>query len=112
MNNENKQTEEVKNVDEPQPEKKNNFIRLYISIGCFAAGVVLFILSFFIKGGSAGVYLLISSMICELAAVTFTNAQKRVNETKLVKIFRYLSYGVMIAGLIVFTIGMGMSTTK
>lgn len=105
MNKENKQTEEVRNGEENQPEKKNNFVRLYISIACFAAGVVLFILSFVIKGGKVGVYLLISSMICELAAVTFTNAQKRVNETTVTKVFRYLSYAVMIAGLIVFVIG-------
>ncbi len=105
MNKENKQTEEVVNGDGTQPEQKKNFIRLFIAIACFAAGIPLFILSFFIKGGSAGVYLLISSMVCELAAVTFTNAQKRVKETVIVKVFRYLSYAVMIAGLIVFVIG-------
>lgn len=99
-------------TQDTQGDKKINFIRLYISIGCFAVGVILFILSFVIKGGNAGVYLLISSMIAELAAVTFTNAQKRISETVLVKVFRYLSYAVMIAGLIVFVIGTGMSTTK
>lgn len=104
MNKDNR-NEEIKNEDGTKPEKPVNFIRLYIAIGCFAAGVVLFILSFFIKGGKAGIYLLISSMIGELAAVTFTNAQKRVKETVLVKVFRYLSYAVMIAGLIIFIIG-------
>lgn len=107
-----KDAQELTEQENAQPEKKANFIRLYISIGCFAVGVILFILSFVIKGGKVGVYLLISSMIAELAAVTFTNAQKRVSETVLVKVFRYLSYAVMIAGLIVFIIGTGVSTTK
>lgn len=95
-----------------QPEEnggKNSFICFYIAVACFALGCVLFGISFAVKG--AGVYLLISSMISELACVSFLNAQKKHGENKACKIIRILSYVVMAAGIIVFVIGMSLSAS-
>ena len=95
-----------------QQEKPQNgsFWCLYVAIGCFAVGCVLFALSFIltvaIKG--AGVYLLIASMILELAAASFLNAQKRKKETTLCKVIKVLSYVVMGAAIIVVVIGMSI----
>ncbi|MDE7163378.1 MAG: hypothetical protein K2O44_04790 [Clostridia bacterium] len=97
---------------EAQPEEnggKNSLLCFYIAAVCFALGCVLFGISFAIKG--AGVYLLISSMISELACVSFLNGQKKHGEIKACKIIRILSYIVMAAGIIVFVIGMSLSAS-
>ena len=105
--NENKTPEAGEEEKTEKDNGKNKFLCMYIAIGCFAAGCVLFALSFLIKG--AGVYLLISSMIAELASVSFLNGQKRRVETSACKLIRILSYVVMAAGLLVFIIGMSVS---
>lgn len=97
MNNEDKNTEETKE------EGVKSFTLLYVAIGCFAVACVLFALAFLIKG--AGVYMLISSTVLSLAAVSFINGQKRRAVNKLCKIFQILSYVVMIAALAVIIIG-------
>ncbi|MDE6791357.1 MAG: hypothetical protein K2J61_06505 [Clostridia bacterium] len=105
-------TENTQASTEEQTEEnggKSSLICFYIAIACFAVGCVLFGISFAIKG--AGVYLLISSMISELASVTFLNAQKRHGENKACKIIRILSYVVMAAGIIVFVVGTVLSAS-
>ena len=104
MNDEEKKTEENTEV------QNKSFLFLYIAIGCFAAGLILFVLSFFIKG--AGVYFIISAMICELAAVSFINAQKRKANNKLCFVFTILSYVVMAAALAVFIAGMSVGSAN
>ncbi len=98
MNNEDKNTE------------KPTFTLLYVAIGCFAAACILFGLSFFIYG--AGVYMLIASMTCSLAAMSFVNAQKRKAANKLCKIIQILSYVIMFAAVAVFVIGASMAGTQ
>ena len=105
-------TENTQTSTEEQPEEnggKSSLVCFYIAIACFALGCLLFGISFAIKG--AGVYLLISSMIAELACVSFLNGQKRHGENKACKVMRILSYVVMAAGIIVFVIGMTVSAS-
>ncbi len=91
MNNDDKDTEKI------------TFTLLYVAIGCFAVSCVLFALAFVISG--AGVYLLIASMTCSLAAMSFINAQKRKAANKLCKVFQILSYVIMFAAVAVFVWG-------
>ena len=109
-----KQTETTE-TEEPADEGKKSFLNLYIAIGGFAVGCILFILSLTAApkiGGSAGVYFLIASMISELASVSFLNAQKRKAETKLRLIFTILSYVVMAAALGIFIAGMSVGSAN
>lgn len=85
---------------------KKSYLFMFIAMGCFFAGCILFALAFVIKG--VGNYMLIASMICELASVSFLNAQKRHVETAACKVLRILSYIVMGAGIIVVIIGMSV----
>lgn len=103
----NEQPETIENT--PGENGKKNLLFLYIAIGCFAAGCVLLGISFAVKG--AGVYMLIASMISELAAVSFLNAQKRNGENLACKIIRILSYVVMVAAIIIVVIGMSVSSS-
>ena len=104
MNNEDKNTEET------TEEGKKSFTLLYVAMGCFAAACILFGLSFVIYG--AGVYMLIASMTCALAAMSFVNAQKRKAVNKLCKIVQILSYVIMFAAGAVFVIGASMAGTQ
>ena len=88
---------------------KKSFVCLYVAIGCFALGCVLLALSFFIKG--AGVYLIISSLISELASVSFLNGQKKHGVNTACKVIRILSYAVMVIGLIIVIIGMSIAAS-
>lgn len=100
MNNEQKNNDEM--TETPENGVKN-FTLLYIAIGCFAVSCVLFALAFVIK--YAGVYMLIASMICSLASVSFLNGQKRRAYNKFCFVLRILSYAIMLAALAVFIIG-------
>lgn len=101
----NKEIEEL-----TEEEKRKQYMtHFYISLGCFAVGCVLFILSilftFVVKNGIA-IYFLIASMIAELASVSFLNAMKQKGgEGKLRTIFVILSYVIMGAALIIFIAG-------
>lgn len=100
--------EELEEISEEE-KKKNYMTHFYISLGCFAVGCVLLILSivftFVVKNGIA-VYFLIASMIAELASVSFLNAMKqRGGEGKLRTIFVILSYVVMGVALAIFIAG-------
>lgn len=83
--------------------ESNKYLFMYIALGCFLLGCVLFALSFFIHG--AGVYLLISSMISELACLSFINAQKRKVMTAACRVTQILAYVIMFAAVIVFVLG-------
>lgn len=106
-----------KTTDENQPESGKKFSQLfYIAIGCFAVGVILFILAIVltltVKNG-IGIYFLVASMIAELASVSFLNGHKqKYGQTKLLFIFKILSYVVMGAGLAVFIIGTGLNVAN
>ena len=108
MNKDDKNTE--KTTEETTTEGAKSFTLLYIAIGCFAAACILFGLSFFIYG--AGVYMLIASLTCSLAAVSFVNGQKRKVTNKLCKVLQILSYIVMFAALAVFVIGAGFGSAS
>lgn len=88
---------------------KKSFVCLFIAMGCFAAGFLLLALSIILPFAgvkNVSVHLLIASMISELAAVSFINAQKRKVETKACKLFTILSYVVMGIALLIFVIGL------
>lgn len=72
-----------------------NFTLMFVALGCLLAGIVLFILSFFIKG--AGVYLLVASMIFALACASFLNGQKRRAYSTACKVLRVACYVLMVA---------------
>lgn len=100
-------------LNETQPDGddggKKNLVCFYVAIGCFVLGCILFALSFVIRG--AGVYMLIASMISELAAVSFLNGQKKYGVNTACKVIRILSYVVMAAAIIVVVIGMSVTAT-
>lgn len=100
--------EEEKNTEETTEEGAKNFTLLYVAIGCFAAACITFALAFFIYG--AGIYFLIASLTCSLAAVSFINGQKRKATNTLCKVLQILSYIVMFAALAVFIIGASVSS--
>lgn len=91
----------------PDVEENKSFLLLYIAIGCFALGAILLGLaiglSFVVSG--VGVYLLIASLISELASLTLLNAQKRHGVNKLCTVIRVLSYIVLVAGVLIFAFG-------
>ncbi len=90
--------------DETQPTEVKSKLCFYIALGCFIVGCVLFGVSFAAHG--AGVYLILASMILELASVSFLNGQKKHGYFKLCTVLRIVSYVVMIAGLAVVLAGM------
>lgn len=100
-----------KNTQAPEEEGVKDFKLLYVAIGCFAVSTVLLGLavglSFVIS--NIGIYLLISSMVLALAAVSFINGQKRKATNTLCKVIQILSYAVMIAGLALFIFGASVS---
>ncbi len=91
--------------DKPEEGVKTN-LYLFIALGCFIVGAILFGLSFAIKG--AGTYMLFGSMITELAAVTFLNVQKRHGYTVWCKVLRIASYAVMLAAILLVIMGMAI----
>lgn len=110
MNNENKNTEE-----QPEEEGEKNFKLLYIAIGCFAAACILFVLAIifpFVHVTGASVYLIIASMTCSLASMSFINGQKRKANHRLCKIFQVLSYVIIFADAIFFVIGASLSGSQ
>lgn len=106
----------VKLAAEPKmdTDKKPNFICLYIAIAVFALGVVLFGLSIGLAFvvANVGVYLLIGSMVAELAAISFCNAQKTNGQHKLTIVFKVLSYIVMFAAVIIFAVATGVGASN
>lgn len=80
-----------------------NFTLMFVALGCLIVGVIIFILSFFIKG--AGVYLIITSMIFALACASFLNGQKRKAYSNACKVLQILSYVLMIACVAVVLAG-------
>ncbi len=98
------------NIQEQNPdgqEENKSFLLLYIAIGCFALGTILLGLSIglsFVVSG-VGVYLLIASLISELASLTLLNAQKRHGVNKLCTVIRILSYIIMAIGVLIFAFG-------
>jgi hypothetical protein len=84
------------NNDNGQESSKTYF---WIAVASFVSGGVFLGLSFTVMG----VYSLFASMIIELAAVSFLNAQKKRNYFFICKVIRVLSYAVMLVafGLVV-----------
>ena len=107
MNKDNKNIEEKSEVNAGEGAK--NFTLLYVAIGCLAVSCIAFALAFIIK--NAGVYMLIASLLCSLASVSFLNAQKRKAYNKLCLVIRILSYVIMVAALAVFVIGASLAGT-
>lgn len=112
MNKEDKNTEE----EITDGEGAKSFTYLYIAIGCFAAACALFALALGLTAAHVikdkGVYLLIASMLCALAAMSFINAQKRKAVNKLCKIMQVLNYVILFANLAVFVIGVSMTKAE
>lgn len=96
---------------EEQTPQEKNYLFFFISAGCFALGALSFILAFVlsiaIKG--IGTYLLFASMICELASVTFLNAQKRKYNFKWIMVLRVASYVIMGAALVIVIFGLSVA---
>lgn len=76
----------------------------WIAVGCCAVGAVLLGLTFTVLG----VYALLASLICELAAVSFLNGQKKHGYFTLCKVVRVVSYAIMIAGVVIMVWIIGM----
>lgn len=108
MNKDNNNVEEK--TEATAGEGAKNFTLLYVAIGCLAVSCITFALAFVIK--YAGVYMLIASLICSLAAVSFLNAQKRKAYNKLCLVIRISSYVIMVAALAVFVIGASLAGTS
>ena len=106
----------VKLAAEPNidPDKKPNFICLYIAIAVFALGVVSLALAIGLAFvvTNVGIYFLVGSMVAELAAISFCNAQKQNGQHKLTKVFKVLSYVVLFAAVIIFAVGTSISATN
>lgn len=106
---------EEKNKQEPTPEDlKKRAIYTYVAIGGIAVGGVLLALaiglSFAITG--IGVYLLIASVVCEIAAVSFINSVERSGKSKVTLILKIVSYVIMIVGFAIIILGMSVVNTK
>jgi len=106
----------MNNEEEKDENKKEpiSFTYLYAAIGCFALSVVLFALaiglSIVING--VGVYLLIASLISELASLTFLNVQKKHGQNNACKVFTVLGYALMIIAVLFFSFGAAISGTS
>lgn len=105
-NGNNKQNTHPQPHEEQTPQEKN-YLFFFIAVGCFAIGALLLGLAFAIK--NAGTYLLFASMICELACVTFLNAQKRKYHFLWVKVIRVASYVIMGAALVIVIFGLSVA---
>lgn len=98
-------------ANDEQEEKQPNYVFFYIALGCFALGALMFGLAFAVRG--AGTYFLFASMISELAAVTFLNAQKKRYPFKWILLVRVFSYAVMAAALVIVIFGLSIvASTK
>lgn len=62
----------------------------YVAIGLMSAAVITFILALVFP--SAGIYLLIASVLLALGALTFANIQKKKNPFKNLKIITICGY--------------------
>ena len=96
----------------PEDEKKR-IIYTYVAIGCLAVGVVLLALavglSYVVYG--IGVYLLIASIVSEIAAVSFINSVEKLGKSKLTLALKIISYAVMVAGFAIILFGTVASAT-
>lgn len=70
----------------------------FISIGFIIAGAVAFGVSF----AALRVYALFAAMIFEVAAVTFVNLQKKINNLKWLIYLQIAAYAVFAAALLTF----------
>ncbi len=107
LNNGNKNQNTQTQAQEEQTPQEKNYLFFYISIGCFAFGVLAFILAFVISG--IGTYMLFASMIAELASVTFLNAQKKKYDLKWIMILRIASYIIMGVALVIVIFGISVA---
>lgn len=107
LNNGNNSKSNQPQTQEEQTPQEKNYLFFYIAIGCFAVGALLLGLAFAIK--NAGTYMLFASMISELAAVTFLNAQKKKYNFKWIMVLRVASYAVMVAAIAIVLIGMSLA---
>lgn len=104
---------EEENKELTPEDLKKRKIYTYVAIGCLAAGGVLLALaiglSYVVAG--IGVYLLIASVISEIAAVSFINSVERSGKTKVTLALKIVSYVIMIAGFAIIILGTVASGT-
>lgn len=81
---------------------KPDKIYFYIAIGLCAAAAVLFGLSF----SPAGIYALISGVLCGIASLSLCAAQKKKNDFSGVKYVRIAAYAVSALCLALFLGGL------
>ncbi|MBD5583743.1 MAG: hypothetical protein HDQ88_01535 [Clostridia bacterium] len=93
------QEKEEKPVDAEAPVTTTK-IYFYIAIVALGLGAVAFGLSFTVLG----IYALISSIILELASLSFSTTQKKKNNFPAVKYIQIVTYALLI-GFTVFFIG-------
>lgn len=79
---------------------ENKKIYAFIAIGFIVAGAVAFGVSF----AAIQVYALVAAMILEVAAVTFVNIQKKINNLKWLIYPQVAAYAVFAAAILVFVI--------
>lgn len=86
------QTQDEENKNNAPPANKNCF---WASVVAFALGALLFGLTFTLLGA----YALFASLLSELAALSFLNAQKKRGNFPACKAVKILSYVVLILGV-------------
>ena len=100
--------EENKNGQNQEPVKYTGKLFAWIATGLCAAGAVAFGLAF----TALGIYALISSLIFQIAALTFVNLQKKKNDLKWLLYVRIAAYALFVAALFLFAGGAIWSAKK
>ena len=83
-------------------DKKPTEIYFYLAIALLIAGAVLFGLSF----SPAGIYALISSILCGIASLSFCVAQKKRKDLKHLIYVKIAAYVVLASSALLFTGGL------
>ncbi len=96
----------MENNDKKDEQKYEKKTYAYIAIGLIIAGAVALGVSF----TKLGIYALVSSMIFEIAAITFVNLQKKKNDLKWLLYVKVAAYAIFIAALLIFVGGTVWST--
>lgn len=97
-----------KNKPDANGEKYEKKTYAYIAIALAAVGAVALGVSFTVLG----IYALISSMLFEIAAMTFVNLQKRKNDLKWLIYIKIAAYVLFAAALLIFVGGTVWSAEK
>lgn len=97
--------DELQNLTEESPQKPT-LICFYIALGALVAAAAAFGCAFIPR---AGVYMLIVSILLELAALSFLSAQKKKYNFKGVRIATVAAYVLLAVSFVTFAGGLAYS---